>query len=117
MEGQEYAVEEVRADETKLVDVWQVSFGGEVKGEEVKGKALGKEERGASLEGKVVEVGRIKTVGGREGGGDGGRFECGGEEEEEEGGGGGGGRLGGGGGRGRCDAFCWRMSYSMRINI
>ena len=95
-------------------DVWQVSFfAGEVKVEEVKGKALGKEERDASLDGKLVEVGRVETGGGREGGGDGGRFECGGEEEEEEGGG----RLGGGGGRGRCDAFCWRMSLSKRINI
>ena len=104
---QKFAVEEVRADETKLVDVWQVSFGGEVKGEEVKGKALGKEERGASLEGSGVEVGSVETGGGREGGGDGRRLECGGEEEEEEG--------GGGGGRGRCDSFWWRMVKSLSI--
>ena len=114
MEGQESVFEECRLDETKLVDGWQVSFEGEVKGEEVKGKALGKEERGASLEGKVVEVGRVETGGGREGGGYGRRLECGGEEEEEEGGGGGG-RLGGGGGRGRCDSFWWRMVKNLSI--
>ena len=68
-----------------------------------RGKLWGKEERGTSLEGKVVEVDRVETGGGREGGGDAGRLECGGEAED---GGGGGGRLGGGGARGRCDVFC-----------
>ena len=101
LDWQEYEVE----GERKLArDGWQVSPPGEVEGEEEElGKALGKEERGTSLEGKVVEVDRVETGGGREGGGDAGRLECGGEAED---GGGGGGRLGGGGGRGRCDVFC-----------
>ena len=109
-----------------------------MKGEEEKGKGRGKEERGVSLAGKVVDVDVVEAGGGREEGGDGGRFDCGGEEEGYEGevgeegggrlgggdggrvdcggeeeGGGGGGRLGGGGGRGQCDAFCcWRISLS-----
>ena len=47
-----------------------------------RGKLWGKEERGTSLEGKVVEADRVETGGGREGGGDAGRLECGGEAED-----------------------------------